>query len=93
MLHLIAFAPDNKTLLTQSGLAISPGDAVVLLDAGIAFAHSIEAFHTLQHHAGEAVTFYLLGEGTLPDLPVNCIDSAALVTLTEDHAASLSWYP
>ena len=93
MLHLIAFAPDNSTLLAQSGSAINAGDDLVLLDAGKAFCSSAAAFKLLEQSAGEGVNFYLLGENVDISLPVKRIDNAGLVLLTEQHSASLSWYP
>ena len=93
MLHLIAFAPDNKTLLAQAGLAINAGDDIVLLDAGAAFANSAPAFELLDQNAGEGVNYYLLGSSPAPGVPVKVIDSSGLVSLTEQHTASLSWYP
>ena len=92
MLHLLAFAPDNHALTNECLRMVNAGDAVVLLEQGCSWAAHAEAFARLQQQAPEA-HFFLLGDAVIADaVPVERIDASGLVTLTEQHAASLSWY-
>lgn len=93
MLHLLAFSPDEQALLEQATLSMNEEDAVVLLEAGQAFARSTSTLAQLTSLA-PGIRLYLLGDaGIAEDLAVERIDSAGLVALTEQHDASQSWYP
>lgn len=94
MLHLIAL-PQHDPRLESAIKLISNEDDIVLLDHGADHASCTDALTPLASlitanvHILSSVTQTTLGGA----LPLTYIDAAALLELTEKHAASVSWYP
>jgi len=89
LLHLVGFAPERSGQTELLARACNPGDTVVLVDAGVAFAHpeNLDALRV----AAPGCRIFVLGEASAAGEPER-LDHAGLVALTETHRGPASWY-
>ncbi len=89
LLHLVGFGPARTDQTELLARACSPGDTLVLLDAGVEFARP-EGLAELRASVPEC-RILILGEipGSGEPEP---LDYAGLVELTETHRGPASWY-
>lgn len=97
MLHLVAFPPARQDLLEQLSAAAADGDALVLIEGGVAYCHPrhlrrlMEALPGVVFHALEADLEQAGLAGNIDSVDV--VDYEGLVALTESHDRNASWYP
>lgn len=98
MLHLIAL-PLNDQRLDSAVKLINADDDVVFLDRGIAHATSAETLALFSAEVNlsvllpDAQTLQSLDSAPAAGETVTIIRAEALLTLSDKHTASLSWYP
>lgn len=92
LLHLVGFAPERTDQTRLLARACSPGDTLVLLDAGKAFARP-EPLTRLRTALPECTIRVLYDEpGASGSGEPEPVDYAGLVILTETHRGPASWY-
>lgn len=85
-LHWVAFPPERTDLTNAVIALLGPNDAIVFIDAGLAFLHQQNGFTHLK-----ANEYYCVGNalqhGATP------INMAELVALTAHFHNTVTWYP
>lgn len=89
LLHLVGFDPARTEQTALLARACSPGDTLVLLDEGVAFARP-QALDDLRAALPDC-RILVLGEAP-PSGEPEALDYAGLVALTETHRGPVSWY-
>lgn len=89
MLHLVGFAPERTDQTALLSRVCNPGDTLVLLDAGAAFARA-KALDELRALVPEGRVLLLAEPSSASDL--EALDHSGLVALTETHRGPASWY-
>ncbi|MCC1498016.1 hypothetical protein [Alcanivorax sp. 1008] len=89
MLHLLAFPIARTDLLALMLQCLAEGDEVVLLDEGLQWLADGQALQQIQ---ATGTTMHALGRPS-EHAWVADINYQELITISERHPASSSWYP
>lgn len=91
LLHLVGFGPGRRDRLDALARAWSPGDTLVLVDEGLAFADE-DRLTELAVRLPYCTIRVLRETGNPSSASAEAIDYAGLVALTESHRGPASWY-
>ncbi|PKM22277.1 MAG: hypothetical protein CVV10_05100 [Gammaproteobacteria bacterium HGW-Gammaproteobacteria-14] len=93
MLHLVAFPPSQTDLLPQFSALLNQGDAIVLLDEGLAWLKNPDQL--IASASQTALHWYALisDQDLACDARIQPLNYSDFIALSEAHPACACWYP